>query len=165
MPLLLASLVLLALTPALGAQAAPESSLPQYWRGQGHALFGVATPVGDAGTVMALAAGGDGFVYKGLALGGDVGYLYTGARFTYGLGLASASVSYHFRGLDSSGRFVPFVTAGFSTAFRGDATGLANYGGGMTYWFHRHWGARVEIRNLQGSDASVALARFGLSFR
>jgi hypothetical protein len=164
MRLPIAGMLLLALTPAMYAQPSGEAAPMQNSRGQGYTLFGVATPVGDAGTILTLAAGGEGFVYKGLAVGGDAGYLYTGERFSYGLGLASANVSYHFRGL-GSGRFVPFVTGGYSVAFRGDTINLGNYGGGMTYWLHRHWGARVEVRNVQGGGVSVALVRFGLSFR
>jgi hypothetical protein len=114
---------------------------------------------------MTVGGGGEAFVYKGLAAGGDIGYLFTGSRFTYGLGLASAYLSYHFRGVDSNGRLVPFVTGGYTVAFRDGAGSLANYGGGVTYWFHPHWGARVEARNLQRSGSSSALVRFGISFR
>jgi hypothetical protein len=114
---------------------------------------------------MTLGAGGEGFVYKGLAAGGDMGYLHTGESFTYGLGLASANLSYHFRGLDPNGRWVPFVTGGYTLAFRNGTASLGNYGGGVTYWFHPHWGARVEVRGLQHVDAASALVRFGLSFR
>lgn len=165
MKVLIASVALLALAPALAAQSAPEASAASKSRAQGYTMFGLATPVGDAGTVITLGGGGEGFVYKGLAVGGDVNYLFTGRRFTYGLGMASANVSYHFRGTDADGQWVPFVTGGYTLAFRGGTASLANYGGGVTYWFRPHWGARVEVRGLQRTDAASVLVRFGISFR
>ena len=145
---LIAGVVFLALTPALVAQA-PEAARAPNPRAQGYTLFGIASPVGDAGNVMTLGGGGEAFVYKGLAVGGDMNYLFTGGRFTYGLGLASANPSYHFRGLDPDGQWVPFVTGGYTLAIRDGTANMGNYGGGVTYWVRPHWGARVEVRALQ----------------
>jgi hypothetical protein len=114
---------------------------------------------------MSLGGGGEAFVYKGLAVGGDISYLFSGSRIANGMGLASANASYHFVGLDPNGRWIPFVTGGYSVAFRDGAASLANYGGGVTYWFKPHWGARVEVRNYQSAAASLVSVRFGLSFR
>lgn len=155
----------LAIAPALAGQTASEAEPPSTTRAQGYTYFALANGLGAATNLMSLGGGGEAFVYKGLAAGGDVGYLFSNGSFGYGIGLASANLSYHFRELDPNGRWVPFVTGGYTLAFRDGAGSLGNYGGGVTYWFRPHWGARVEIRNLQYSDGSNMLFRFGLSFR
>ena len=165
MKALIACAVLLLVGPELAAQTAPEAAPGSQSRAQGYTFVGLTSSVGDATNLIALGGGGEGFIYKGLAAGGEVGYLFTGERFAYGLGMASANVSYHFRELDPNGRWIPFVTGGYTLAFRGDTGNLANYGGGVTYWFRPRWGARIEVRNLQYAHGSTVMFRFGLSFR
>jgi hypothetical protein len=155
----------LALAPQLAAQGdSPSAYGPT--RGQGYTYFGVSRPGGDLGnTAMNLGAGGEGFLTKGLAAGGEAGYMFTSGRFGNGLGLASANLSYHFREVDPDGRWVPFVTGGYTLAFRGAAASLVNYGGGLTYWVQPHWGVRAEFRNHQSGGFSMPSFRFGFSFR
>ncbi len=157
----------LLIAPLLSAQAASEAevevgSTPS---AQGHAYFGFAHSLGDATNLSNLGAGGERFLYKGLAAGGDLGYVYTGGRFGYGLGLGAANLSYHFRGVDPDGHWVPFVTGGYAVVFRDGAASLANYGGGVTWWFRPHWGARLEVRQFQRAHLTSLFFRFGISFR
>jgi hypothetical protein len=166
MRVLITGFLLLATTPALVAQAAPESAAAAPGpRAQGYAFFGFGDSLGDATSVMNLGAGGERRIHGGLAAGGDLSYLYTGGRFGHGLGLGTANLSYHFRALDRNGRWVPFVTGGVAVVFRNGAASLGNYGGGVTCWLHPRLGARLEVLNLRTSYVSSVLFRFGLSFR
>jgi len=150
--------------PLLAAQGdAPSSFAPT--RGQGYTYFAVSKAGDDIGDAMNFGTGGEGFLTKGLAAGGDVGYMFTSGRFGNGIGLASANLSYHFREMDPDGHWVPFVTGGYTLAFRGAAAGLVNYGGGVTYWFRPHLGVRAEFRNHQSGGFSMPSFRFGFSFR
>jgi len=107
-------------------------------------------------------------VAGGFGVGGEVGYLARFNRFNDGLGLASANVSYHFKGNDSSRKLVPFVTGGPSLGFRNGATaGGGNFGGGAQYWFKERVAARFEVRtHVFSSDSPFNIGvRVGLSFK
>lgn len=108
--------------------------------------------------------GADVFVYKGLAANVDVGYTgYYNNFANEGFGIFSPNVSYHFR---KSARFDPFVTAGYSMAFRSWTYNMGNYGGGFTCWFAKHAGFRFEARDHRdGSENFFTALRFGISFR
>jgi hypothetical protein len=164
MNVLVLGFLCLAFTPLLVAQADSPSALTPT-RGQGYSYFALSKAGSDIGSTMNLGAGCEGFVWNNLALGGDANYMFTSGRFGYGIGLASANASYHFRQVDPDGHWVPFVTGGYTLAFRGGASSMVNYGGGVTYWFHQHWGARAEFRNHQNGNFSMPSFRFGFSFR
>ena len=155
----------LAWVPALAAQAMPEGPAAEKPRPQGYTFFGVSSAAGELPGLLNLGGGGEGFIHKGLAAGGDITYLFPNTSFGNGIGIASGNLSYHFQGLDSNRRWIPFVTGGYSLGFRSGTTGLVNYGGGVTYWFRPRWGARLEVRNHQNPGVSVVAFRFGLSFR
>jgi hypothetical protein len=156
--------LILGFAPALAAQDdAPRSFAPT--RGQGYTYFAGSHAGSEIGNAMNLGGGGEGFVWKGLAVGGDAGYMFKAGRFGNGIGLASANVSYHFREVDPDGRWAPFVTGGYTLAFRGAAASLVNYGGGLTYWIRPRWGVRAEFRNHQNNGFSMPSFRFGFSFR
>jgi hypothetical protein len=56
---------------------------------------------------------------------------------------------------------VPFVTGGYSLAFRGGTSNLIHYGGGFNHWFSTHWGMRFEVRNhTQTRNALCNLLQF-----
>jgi hypothetical protein len=132
--------------------------------GQGHVYFGLNGTCGcDLTDLKSFGAGGDGFVYKGLALGGDLGYHFTRAQV--GFGLASGNASYHFGGRVRSRKLVPFVTGGYGVAFREGSLNLYNFGGGVTYWFRNHLGARFEVREYRDQVHFLTAFRVGLTFR
>ncbi len=134
-------------------------------RAQGYGYFGV---MGADGTTMGKllnpGIGADLFVYKGLAASADVGYVGYYNNFSAdGLGLFSPNASYHFF---NSTKFVPFVTGGYTLAFRSGTAHLGNYGGGATYWFSNRIGVRVEGRDHRdASGYHISGVRFGISFR
>lgn len=153
-------IILLVLLP-IGADAGdPEDDR----RGQGYVFYGAGRAAGG-GSVQQLGGGGDFFIYKGLAAGVELGYLYPPSGFTYGVGLFSANGSYHlYRGRKLS----PFVTAGYSLAFRGGHENLYNFGGGVTWWFGKHAGVRMEVRDYvwpAGRTEHSPLAQVGITFR
>lgn len=151
--------VALAASP-LWAQSQPE------WRGYGYVYGGAIG--GDNGSGYTVGGGGDGLVYKGVSVGGDVAMLAPGSRWNRSFGAASVNGGYHFTNASSDGKFVPFVTAG-PTAFFGDGVGIGfNVGGGVNYWFKERLGARFEFRtHVPGNSDLQAFYGFrvGLTFR
>jgi hypothetical protein len=144
--------------------AASAAYSQQTYQGQGYFLYGIGRAPGG-GTAQQIGGGGDVFVYKGLAAGGELGYLYTSESFAYGVGLFSANGTYYFN-RKVIARFSPFVSAGYSLAFRGGSANLYNFGGGATWWMARHVGIRLEFRDYvwPGSEHSPQF-RVGVSFR
>ena len=134
-------------------------------RAQGYVYYGL---TGADGTTMGKwinpGLGAELFLFKGLAGSADVGYVgYYNNFKDEGFGLFSPNVSYHFF---NSTKFVPFVTAGYSMAFRNGTLNMGNYGGGVTYWFSRRFGVRVEGRDHRATDGyHISGIRFGVSFR
>jgi hypothetical protein len=140
----------------------------QSYSGHGYAYFGL-DQSGDSipGDILSLGAGGEGFLWKGLGAGAELGYLFPRQRFQRGLGLFAANGSYHFTNRTRSAKVVPFVTAGWGLFFRSGVLHTVNYGGGVTWWFRDRVGLRVEVRDFRHREYGrfdTAL-RFGISFR
>ena len=147
------------------AVALPLAAQEEAPRAQGYGYFGLAGTKGTTfGKLLNAGVGGEGFVYKGLAVGVDVGYLgYSENYIGDGFGLASANGSHHFA---KRSKVVPFVTAGYSLAFRQGTANMTNVGGGITFWFSRKVGFRTEVRDyFTANDPQIVVARVGLSFR
>jgi hypothetical protein len=112
-------------------------------------------------------AGGEAVLWKGVGLGAEVGAL--GARQGFSdsvMGVFSPNGYYHFKHAKDT-KVDPFVTAGYTLLFRSGHANLANFGGGLTYWFNR-LGARLEVRdqlNTTGTITHFWGVRFGLAFR
>jgi hypothetical protein len=135
-------------------------------RGWGYAVggAGVAADDGSVG-LFNIAGGGEALFLNGLGLGGEIGLI--GGQGN-ALGLFSGNVSYHFGGRDSSRKWSPFATGGYSLGFRsGGAASGGNFGGGVQYWVSDRVALRFEFRDhVFSSDRPHTLAfRFGLSFR
>ena len=149
------------------AVALPLSAQDRPYVAHGYGYFGLGGTQGTTfGKLLNAGGGGEAFLYKGLAVGGDVGYLGHYQNFgSDGFGLASANGSYHFvRSREQ--KLAPFVTAGYSLAFRNGTANLTNVGGGINYWFRNRVGLRVEYRDyFTASDPHIHTVRFGISFR
>jgi hypothetical protein len=151
---------LLALIP----MAAPAADSEEPYRGEGRVFYGPGRAPGG-GTLQQIGVGGDGFLYKGFGAGADIGYQFPSEGFTYGIGLLSVNGSYHLN-RSRHAKLSPFVTGGYTLAFRAGHANLANFGGGVTWWLAGHAGIRLEIRDYVwpgGQHSPQALV--GLSFR
>jgi hypothetical protein len=149
-----------ALTLPLSAQDRPYVA-------HGYGYFGLGGTQGTTfGKLLNAGGGGEAFLYKGLAAGADIGYLGNYNSFQRdGFGLASVNGSYHFvKNRDQ--KFAPFVTAGYSLAFRNDTANMTNVGAGFNYWFSHRAGLRVEYRDyFTVNDPHIHTVRFGVTFR
>jgi len=121
-------------------------------------------------TSMTLHAGvgGEGILGKGLGVGAEIGALGPKEDFSCAVGVFSANGYYHFiHGRDR--RADPFVTGGYTLAFRSGSANLFNLGGGVNYWFSERLGLRVEVRDqVWRSCCGTAHywgVRLGLAFR
>ena len=133
----------------------------------GHVGNGLATETEREQIVVG--GGGEGFVWKGLAAGGDINYVFrrdNAGEGQYGLG--SVGAAYHFTDRTRQQKLVPFVTGGYSLGFAGGGAtiNLFHYGGGVTYWMAERVGLRVEFRDhVESNGRLVAFVRVGVSFR
>ncbi|MFY9611688.1 MAG: hypothetical protein WAU45_24130 [Blastocatellia bacterium] len=149
----------------LGQAAAfgQTTSEPRAW-GYG---FGAVGGTSSSVATLHVGGGGEGLVYKSLGLGAEVGYLSPFEDLGDGIGILSTNVAYHFVRPRSNQKLVPFVTGGFSLAFRSGASGGGNFGGGVQYWVRPRLGLRFEFRDHIFSSDTPHLYGFrvGLSFR
>jgi len=115
-------------------------------RAQGYAFFapsGVFTKYGHTGTVH-FGGGGEALVYKGIGIGAELGYLAPWKYMGSGIGMLSVDGSYHFT---RNRKVSPFITGGYSLAFRDGHINLVNFGGGMNWWVTDRFGLRLEFRD------------------
>ncbi len=136
--------------------------------GQGYVFFapGAVVQGGYSTGTAHFGGGGEGLIYRGLGIGAELGYLTPWRDFSSGIGIFSVNGSYHFNRTE---KLSPFITGGYSLAFRNGHINLANFGGGVNYWFREKMGLRLEFRDHihTGSfpTAHYLSARIGLSFR
>jgi hypothetical protein len=139
-------------------------------RGQGY-FFVAPGSASGGGLTLHAGGGGEGLVYKGLGVGGEIGYLRLDreGRDGVGFGVLSPHVSYNFLSASKSGKIVPFVAGGYSLLFvSGGAANAIHFGGGLNWWLKNRVGLRLEIRDQIIPDAPsfhLVGVRIGLSFR
>ena len=130
-------------------------------QGYGYALFTPGATIGDgeAAATLTIGGGAEGLIKGGFGAGTDVSYLfYPEGGFDAGFGLFSPGVFYQF---NRARKTVPFVTGGYSLAFRDGTFNLIHYGGGFNHWFNNHWGMRFEVRDhIQTRSAEYHLLQF-----
>jgi hypothetical protein len=148
------------------AESSPSQQAAQEHHGQGYGFFAPGAIV-DEGYSLSTAhfgAGGEHLLYKGLGVGGEIGYLAPWRDFSLGIGILSVDGSYHFT---RTNKVSPFVTGGYSMAFREGHINLINFGGGVNYWFHDRMGIRLEFRDHISSQYNIHYlsGRIGFSFR
>jgi hypothetical protein len=135
--------------------------------GQGYGFVAPGS-TSEGGSTLHFGVGGEGLVYKGLGVGGEIGYLGATRELREGFGVLSPNVSYHFLNATKSGKVAPFVTGGYSLLFRSGVAHAANFGGGVNYWFKDRVGLRLEFRDhiVAHSDLGHFFGfRIGLAFR
>ena len=151
-----------------GLRPAPASA-QTVGLGYGFAAPGLATCCGDL-TTMLHAGGGEAILGNGIGIGADAGYLGPLQAWSEGFGLLSVNGSYHFSWVGPRHRTRPFVTSGYSLAFRGgDHLSLWNIGGGADYWITPRVGLRIEardhFRSEQRGTSQLWGPRFGIVIR
>ncbi len=121
----------------------------------------------DFGKLMSFAGAGEGYVWKGLALGGDGQLVWNRDDSESYFGLLSLGPSYHFDDRTNPRRFVPFVTGGYGLAFRDSTVSLYQLGGGVTWWPKARVGLRFEYRYFDNSRGEFQMnqLRFSVAFR
>lgn len=156
--------IIILLTASVPAAAFGQSRDER--RGWGYAYAGVGGVTGfNSGASFTAGGGGEVLFFRGLGVGGDLGYLSLPGRFDNGIGIGSVDLAYHF---NRSGKVAPFVTGGPSVAFAGGAAaGGGNIGGGIQYWPKDHLGMRFEVRDHVFSSDSPHFVTFrvGVTFR
>jgi hypothetical protein len=139
-----------------------------HYSGHTYAFWSLANPFDAPGAGMSFGGGGEAFVHRGLAVGADLAYLFPTRNIAGGVGMLSVNPAYHFLNISKRGKLVPFVTGGYSLGFRSGAGHFFNYGGGVTYWFSKNAGLRLELRDhryIQYVEYSFVTFRVGVSFR
>ncbi len=155
--------ILLFLVAIVPAFAQEEKGMGYLFVAPGVAAYGAG---GNSSGLLHFGGGGEGFIYKGLTAGGEIGYSGPYSNYSEGVGILSANGAYHFRAPDR--KIVPFLTAGYSLAFRGDSANGLNFGGGATCWFKERYGLRLEFRDNyfpQGDGTHMLGFRVGFAFR
>lgn len=158
---LIFAILLAVLLPLAAAAQGKEHS------GQGYAFVAPGS-TSEGGSTLHFGVGVEGLVYKGLGVGGEIGYLGATRKLSEGFGVFSPNVSYHFLNATKSGKLVPFVTGGYSLLFRSDVAHAGNFGGGVNYWFKDRIGARLEFRDHVVGHSGLGHFfgfRIGLAFR
>lgn len=136
-------------------------------RGQGY-VFVAPTSMTGGGFGLHIGGGGEGLVYKGLGVGGEIGYLGSADGLRDSIGILSTDISYRFTKATKSRKFAPFVTSGYSMLFRDSALNAVNIGGGANWWFKDRIGLRLELRDqiaLRFEPVHFFGVRIGLAFR
>ncbi|HEU0004651.1 MAG TPA: hypothetical protein VFS12_01555 [Terriglobia bacterium] len=154
----------LCLAVLTSAWAYPQNGETTPKQGYGYALFTPGVAVGDGAlATLTIGAGAEGLIKGGFGASADLSYLFSPEYgFSEGFGLFSPGVFYQFK---PARRTVPFVTGGYSLAFRGGASNLIHFGGGINHWFNNHWGMRFEVRNhMQPPSAEYHLLQFRVAF-
>jgi len=169
---LTAALLLLVSARANAESPVPAGNEGVEHRGQGYVFFapgGILAEETQVGTAH-FGGGGEFLLYKGIGIGSEAGYLTPWRNFSNGIGLVSVNGSYHFL---RNGKVSPFVTAGYSVAFRSGHVNLVNFGGGINWWVRERIGIRLEVRDNMYSESPFdgthrihyLGGRIGLSFR
>lgn len=153
--------LLLALASVAPAQ---QTSKPATYSSHGYAYFAASARPGGFGEGLGFGGGAETLVYKGLGLGGEIGYLLPRSAPSGGYGLLSANPSYHFVNRKKPGKLAPFVTGGYSLAFRSGSISMFNYGGGVTYWLSEKIGLRFEVREHR-RGGGILMFRTSVTFR
>jgi hypothetical protein len=160
----MASIALFLLFSVTTFGQAPEA-IPR--TGYGYAFFTPGVLVGEgASPTINIGGGAEGLIKGGLGASVDLSYLFfPRSGFGEGFGMFSPGMVYQF------GRYrktVPFVSGGYTLAFRQGTENLVYGGGGFNHWFGKRWGLRFEVRDQiapRDPEYNFLQFRIGLLFR
>lgn len=129
---------------ALPTVASAQTTLVKYAFG---APGFVTCGCGESLATLQAGGGAEARIRDTFGIGADVGYLAPFEYFSEGFGLLSVNGSYYLPAASRARRLQPFVTTGYSMAFRAGIANLWNVGGGVDYWTGPRVGVRLEIRD------------------
>ena len=157
------AILLISLLPLL--VAAQETS---GFRNHGYSFVAPGGLSGESEALLHFGVGGVGRIKGNFGLGAEAGYVYcTRCGINSGIGLFSINGSYHFA-TSRAPKVAPFVTAGYSGAFRQGYANLLNFGAGVDYWFRPRMGLKAEFRDhlhTSGGASHLWEARLAFIFR
>jgi hypothetical protein len=158
---------ILALAVAAAAPVTGQNTEKKY-NGHGYAVVGLGVPdSGKLADLISFGGGGEGFLWKGLTIGSDLNYVMPRMATDEGIGMWNLTGGWHFINRTGEQKVIPFITGGYSLAFRESTLSLYNYGGGVNYWFQPRVGVRVEVRDYRHNRYGRfnTELRFGVLFR
>jgi hypothetical protein len=132
--------------------------------GYGYAFFTPGVVIGDgASPTVNIGGGAEGLIQRGLGASVDLSYLFfPRSGFSAGFGMFSPGMVYQFR---TDRKTVPFVSGGYTLAFRQGIEHLAYAGGGFNHWFGNRWGMRFEVRDqIAPRDPEYNFLQFRIGF-
>jgi hypothetical protein len=140
------ALLLIALSLSALAQTSNSS------RGQGYFFVAPGVTEGNsrlsAGASFHIGGGGEGFVYKGLGVGAEIGAVGPLSDFSNQyFGMGSVNLSYHFLPSATEPKLEPFVNLGYTLFFRAGVTHGGHAGFGLNRWLNKNIALRFEIRD------------------
>ena len=151
---------------------------PNRSRGQGYVFFapGVGgSHFGPGKATLQFGAGGEGFIYRGLGVGAEIGPVGSLSTVRYGqdsygwidsvVGLGSVNLSYHLLPSTTDRKLEPFVTAGYSVFFRAGISQGSNFGSGVNIWLNKNVAMRFEVRDHRSWYWQNLGFRIGATFR
>jgi len=150
------------------AMISPFLAYGQSYSGQGYAYYSADVPDnGTWGDLMSVGGGGEAFLWKGLTVGAELGYLFPREYAQSGVGVLSVDGGWHFVNRERPGRVVPFLNGGYTLGFRSGVLNLVNVGGGVAWWFTKRLALRTEVRTYvyTGGGRFDTSIRFGIQFR
>jgi hypothetical protein len=106
---------------------------------------------GDCGIING-GFGAEYFIYKGLFIGSDLGYMGSVQGLAEGFGNLNVNGGYHFFDGSGSQKWVPYLSGGYTLFFRESAANLLNISAGTTYWMPSGKGIRLEVRDQIYND-------------
>jgi hypothetical protein len=116
---------------------------------------------------VGVGGGGEGFLWRGLTIGADVGYYRFPADRNSGYGVATLGPGYHFVNRNKRAKLDPFVNGNIlGIAFApGGVAAAGSLGGGVNYWFKERMGLQIGGQVQGACCEAIAQFRIGLTFR
>ncbi len=143
-----------------------ETSVKTFkYNGNGYTFFSAGTCLHGYANV-GVGGGGEAFIWRGLTIGGEIGYFRFTAYRNTGYGIATLNPGYHFVDREKPAKWDPYVSVsvmgrGFAT--RPGLTGRLN--GGVNYWFKEKIGLQTGAQFQAIDREALVMFRIGLTFR
>jgi len=157
-------LALLILPAALGAQ---DTSRTFRYDGNG-AVFFSAGACQHRYLNVGVGMAGEGFIWRGLTLGGEAGYYRFPADRSAGYGVLMFGPGYHFVNRNKHAKLDPFLKVGIIGAALGSkrVAGAGGFGAGLNYWFRERIGLQTGFQlQVLSAEEVIGAFRIGLTFR